>query len=235
MMIKKLIRCTQCNKIIPLSGNSKDPGGKESLPWVEWSTRDLMRQRGFLRRHRHHVLEELRVDPETIISDRPWHEPSKVSYFEASNGQRRFLIKRSKNGLERPAFYELISGRLGSNVTLKIQEKDLRKQIASEIWPIPLTKAKIEKFIKAIQEEVKQLSPEEVRVTLEGESPLLAYGSLKEAHWEKVLLRCQKDFQKSELTEIKRFIRENKDYNDVLALLIKRKICILPSREERSG
>lgn len=234
-MIKNLLRCTQCNKVIPLFGKFANFREPPSLAGVEWSSEDLRRQRRFLRRHRNHTLEELRADPGTIVSDRPWHEPSKVSYFEAHNGRCKFLIRRSKNGMGQPAFYELIPGRLHiSNTSLKIQENDLRKQIASENGGVHLTKAKVEKFIKAMKKEVKRLSPKEVRVNLEGETPLLAYGSLKEAHWKKVLGQCQKDFQKSELTEIKRFILENRNHNDVLALLIKRKVSILSPRRERA-
>lgn len=234
-MIKKLLRCTHCNKVIPLFGKFADFREPPSLAGVEWSSEDLIRQRGFFRRHRNHTLEELRVDPGTIVSNRPWHEPSKVSYFEAHNSWRKFLIRRSKDGMGQAAFYELIPGRLHiSSISLKIQEKDLRKQIASGNGGVHLNKAKIEKFIKAMKKEVKRLSPKEVRVNQEGETPLLAYGGLKEAHWKKVLGQCQKDFQKSELNEIKRFIRENRNHNDVLALLIKRKVSILSPRRERA-
>jgi len=83
---------------------------------------------------------------------------------------------------------------------------------------------------------VENISPEklteEVELTQEGETPLLAYGKLKEAHWKNVLRRCQKDFRKDELKMIRQFIQENRQPEDVLSLLIKRKISILaPSRE----
>jgi hypothetical protein len=70
----------------------------------------LDHQKDFFKGHGSHLLEEILIDPETIFSDRPSYEPSKVTHMEASNGKDRFLIRRVKQGLSRPAFYELIPG-----------------------------------------------------------------------------------------------------------------------------
>jgi len=207
------------------------------LPGVEWSAEDLENQKDFFRCHAEHPIEELLVDPDTYVSDKPCYEPKKVSYFEASNGQQRFLVRRAKDGLDRPAFYQLIPGKLQvSTVSLKIQEEALRKQMSALNGSFPLPEEKIQKFIRALQEEVESISPEkfaeEAETIQEGETSLLAYGKLKEAHWEKVLGRCQDDFQKDEMTQIKQFINENKQPNDVLSLLIKRKVSILAPASE---
>ena len=236
-MIAKLIRCTKCNQVAPHCGSLGHFGESSPLPGVEWSTEDLENQREFSRCHREHPMEELHADPDSYISDKAGHGSMKAGYFEASNGQQRFLVKRTKEGLGRPAFYQLIPGRLQvSNVSLKIQEDALRRQISAQNGSGSLTEEKIQKFIRAFQEEVENISPEklteEVELTQEGETPLLAYGKLKEAHWKNVLRRCQKDFRKDELKMIKQFIQENGQPEDVLSLLIKRKISILaPSRE----
>jgi hypothetical protein len=231
-MIKKLIRCIGCNQVIPFFGSLADLDDSSFLPGVEWSGEDFENQKEFFRFHGEHPIEELLVDPDTYVSDKPCYEPNKVSYFEASNGQQRFLVRRAKEGLDRPAFYQLIPGKLQvSNVSLKIQEEALRKQMSALDGSFPLPEEKIQKFIRAFQEEVESISPEkfaeEAEAIQEGETSLLAYGKLKEAHWEKVLGRCQKDFQKDEMTQIKQFISENRQPKDVLSLLIKRKACIL--------
>jgi hypothetical protein len=70
----------------------------------------LDHQKDFFKGHGSHLLEEILIDPETIFSDRPSYEPSKVTHMEASNGKDRFLIRRVMQGLSRPAFYELIPG-----------------------------------------------------------------------------------------------------------------------------
>jgi hypothetical protein len=109
-VVERLIRCTQCNKVIPQYSGYGDFGEFSTLPGVEWSSEDLDEQRNFYRDHGDHLLEKIFVDPETIFSDRPPYEPSKVTHMEASNGRDRFLIRRVKQGLSRPALYELIPG-----------------------------------------------------------------------------------------------------------------------------
>ena len=231
-MVEKFIRCTRCNQVAPCYGSFGDFGESSSLPGVEWSPEDINSQRDFFRCHHDHGTEEIFVDPETFISDKPCYEPNKVSYFEANNGRERFLIRRTKKSLAQPAFYEIIPGRLRvSNVSFQIQENDLRKQFSEQNRSVTLKEEMAKTFIQAFQEEVQSIPPEklseEVEITEEGETPLLAYGSLKEGHWEKVLQRCQKDLQQNDLLKIMHFIRENKNPGDVLSLVIQRELSIL--------
>jgi hypothetical protein len=230
-MIEKLMRCTKCDQVIPHPGSFDDFEKSSLLPGVEWSAADLESQREFFRCHGEHPLEELWADPDTYISDKPSYEPVKVSYFEASNGQQSFLIRRTKPALDRPAFYQLIPGKLQvSNVSFNIQEEALRKQMAARNGSVPLTEEEIRNFIRAFRDEVETIAPEnlaeEVEVAREGETPLLSYGIFKEARWENVLRRCAKDIEKIDLNKIRQFIEENRQPDDVLSLLIKRKVSI---------
>jgi hypothetical protein len=230
-MIEKLMRCTKCDEVIPHPGSFRVFQNSSLLPAVEWSAVDLERQREFFRCHGAHPIEELLVNADTCISDKPSYEPVKVSYFEASNGQQSFLIRRTKPALDQPAFYQLIPGKLlVSNISFNIQEEALRKQMAERNGSAPLTEEKIQKFIRAFQEEVENIGPEklaeEVEVAEEGETPLLSYGIFKEAHWDNILHRCAQDFDKSDLNKIRKFIDENSQPDDVLSLLVKRKVSI---------
>ncbi len=130
-MVQKLFRCTQCNQVIPQFGPFGDFGETSSLPGVEWSSRDLDEQKEFFKRHLGHPLEELHIDPETFISDKPSYEIIKTSYVEATNGQQRFLIKRSRQSLDQPVSYELVPGKIrATDVSLKTQETEVRRQIS---------------------------------------------------------------------------------------------------------
>jgi hypothetical protein len=218
--------------VIPHPGSFVDFGKSFLLPGVEWSAADLESQREFFRCHEDHPMEELCVHPDTYVSDKPSYESVKVSYFEASNGQQRFLIRRTKPSLDHPAFYQLIPGKLQvANVSLKIQEEALFKEMTARNGSLPLTEAKIQRFIRAFRDEVETISPEELaeelEVTQEGETPLTSFGVFKQARWENVLRRCAKDFQKVDLKKIRQFIGENRQPDDVLSLLIKRKVFIL--------
>jgi len=230
-MIEKLMRCTKCDQVIPHPVTFRDFENSSLLPGVEWSAADLERQREFFRCHGTHPVEELRVNTDTYISDKPSYESVKVSYFEASNGEQSFLIRRTKPALDQPAIYELIPGKLlVSNISFNIQEEALRKQMATRNGSAPLTEEKIQKFIRAFRDEVETIGPEklaaEVEVADEGEKPLLSYGIFKQARWENILRRCAQDFEKVDLNKIRQFIDENSQPNDVLSLLVKRKVSI---------
>ena len=232
-MVKKLILCKQCHQVIPLLEGIGDFGDSSVLTGVEWSSEDLDKQKEFYLCHGNHNLEELIVDSKTFVSDKPSYEPVKTSYFEASNVQEKLLIRRTRVGLEHPAQYEIIPGQLQiSSISANIQGNELRKEISGRDGSLSLPEEKVEKFIRALNEEVENISPEklteEMEVTQEGETPLLAYGILKEVHWENVLRKCQNDFQKNDLTNIKKFIWENREPGDVLALQIHRQVTILP-------
>ena len=239
-MVEKLIRCTQCNKVIPQYDSWGDFGATTALPGVEWASDDLDDQKEFLESHRQHALEELFLDRETYVSDRPAFEPCRVAYVEASNGKERFLIKRIKEGVDRPAFYEIIPGKIRvADVSLEIQEDELLQQINWLNGFFPLPAEKVGKFIKAFRDEVNELSPEnwreEVEMTSPGESSLLSYGSFRESHWEKVLHRCEGNFKDSELELITRFIQEHRQPGDILDLRVRKSVSISSPTAERSA
>ncbi len=212
----------------------------KSLPEVEWNNADLAKVKEFLNAHRSHRMEKLLMKPDSGISEKPFYEPLRVTYFLAVSGERKFLIRRTKTALDQPAFYEIISGRLQIfNVSLQIQEDDLFKQIAAEKGLSLMPREKVQRFIQAFREEVASFSPEalgEVAESIEeGESSLQAFGRLKEAGWERILDRCRGDWNEFERDQIKRFIDENRDPPHVLSLLIQRRISIISLVERESG
>jgi len=230
-VVEKLIRCTQCNKVIPRYDRFGDFGETPDLEGVEWASDDLDGQKEFLEHHGGHVLEELLVDRETTVSDRPAFEPCRVTYVEAGNGKEKFLIKRIKEGYDRPAFYELIPGQIRvAEISLEIQEEEIRKEIEWLNGSLSLPAEKVGKFIEAFREEVRGIPPEkwreEMEMTFPGETSLLSYGSIRASHWESILHRCENDFKDSELEVIGRFIRDHREPGNILDLRIKNKISI---------
>ena len=238
-MIKKLIRCTACNQIIP-NYEGHELTRAKSLPGVEWSNADLATAKKFLRLHSGHRLEELLVEENSSVSQKPSYEPLGESYFFASNTERKFWIRRTKVALDQPAFYEILPGRLKvSNVSLKIQEDDLRKQISMEEGFSPLLKERMEKFIQVFRDEIAGISPEKVEEETkdveEGECPILAYVGLTDSRWAKILDRCRLYFDESELQILGKFVEENRNPPDVLSILVERQISISSLAEAESG
>ena len=238
-MIKKLIRCSACNQVIP-NYEGFEVAQDQSLPGVDWSDADLAKAKEFLRAHFGHPLEELSIETDSLISEKPAYEPIGVTYILASNAHRRkFLIRRTRKALDQPASYAIIPGRLKlSNVSLRIQEYDLRKQIAAEKGFSLLLKRKMEKFIEAFRDETAGISPEdfegEAEAIEEGETSMAAYGSFKDFHWERILDRCGRYFKESELKLIRRFIGENRVPPNVLSMQIQRRISVISLMEAES-
>jgi hypothetical protein len=236
-VIKNLIRCTVCNQVIP-NYRRYELSQAERLPGVEWSKADPAGAKEFLRTHFNHRLEELFVETDSCVSEDPIYEPLRVTYFIARTPHRKFLIRRTKMALDQPASYMIIPGRLDiCNVSLKIEEYNLRKQIAAEKGFPLLLKRKMEKFIKAFRDETAAISPEdfggEAEAIEEGETSLIAYGGLKDARWEKILNRCSRFLEESELKLIARFIDENRDPPGVLSIGIQRRISIAAGIQKR--
>ncbi len=232
-MIQKLIRCIECNEVIP---DMEDYEESAFLPGVEWSSEAQMRQNRFFHSHKEHRREELRVIPETHVYSRQTVGGLGTSFFKASNGKRKFLIRRTKSGFDQAARYEILSGGMRlRNESLKIQEEDLRRQIFADCGGRPLTQEKVERFIEVFREGVKTIVPGKALTDLEiaeGEDSLVAYGTLKKSAWKKILTRCRPDFEEGEMTALRKFILENNEPDDVLALRIQRKISFVPSHKE---
>ncbi len=231
-MIKKFIRCRQCNQILPAPLLSADFEASASLPGVEWSDDDSNFCREFTFSHRQHPQEVLWIDPETIFSEKPSYEPVKTSYFEATNGCQKFLIKRTKSGLEHPAQYEILPGQMKiSNLEIKIQESDLQRQISADRTSSAPSAERVSEFITAFNQEVAAILPhrllEAIEATEEGDSPRFIYAALKQERWEKILDRCARNFQSSDLKWIREFIRNHQQPGEVLSLLVHRKISFL--------
>jgi hypothetical protein len=238
-LIKKLIRCASCNRVIP-NYDGYELAQAQSLPGVEWSTSDLAGAKEFLRAHSGHPLEELTVEEDTWVSEKPCWEPVRVSYFLAGNADGKFLIRREKSALDQPAFYEILPGKLKiSNVALTVEEEDLRKQIAADKRISPLLKERLEKFIQVFRDEIAGISPErfeeETEEVEEGESFLCAYGCLKDSRWARILNQCRLYFDESELKVINRIIDENRHPPDVLSIRVGRQISVISLKGAEPG
>lgn len=230
-MIQKLIRCTACNRVVPNYEGYDLIRGRE-FPDLEWSNEELAGAKEFLISHSGHELEELSVQIDSLISEKPAYEPIRESYFYADNGDRTFLIHRKKPTLDQPACYEIIPGKLRiAYVSLHIQEEDLQREIAGAKEISGRMKEKMPKFVQAFRDEVRGISAEafegEAEKIEEGETSLVSYGSLNESRWARILNRCRVSFQLHEMQALQRFVEENKNPPDTLSIIIRRRFSII--------
>ena len=104
--------------------------------------------RNFLESHRGHRIEDLRIIEDSFVSEKPYIEPVKVSYFKATNGKERFVIKRSRDHILEPLTYDLVHGDFAVKcVKVEAQAREIRKQMESELADMGLTKDQLDGFV----------------------------------------------------------------------------------------
>jgi len=222
-MMGTLIHCIDCNKVIHMTE-------WDLCTHYDWQQAEIKEQEGndrkaFEQRHKNHRTEELTpVTP--AISDKPYAEPLKVSYFEASNGTQRFVIKRWRNTIDDPCEYEVIDGRLEiTQGKVRVQTEAIKKQLRTE-HDGAIPENKLNYFIKAIQDEVKDLDPDTLEVSAEGETPLISFFQLDSQSVKRIFTRCWDTFNWHELKLLRDFVIEHNEYDDVMTIVAQKEFTI---------
>ncbi len=222
-----LLHCIDCNKVINMAE-------WDSCTHYDWQHAEITEQedndrKAFEQGHKNHRTEELTpVTP--AISDKPYAEPLKVSYFEASNGKQRFVIKRWRNTIDDPCEYEVIDGRLEiTHGKVRVQTEAIKKQFRTE-HDGAIPEKKLNYFIKAIQDEIKNVDPNTLDVSAEGETPLISYYQLGSESLKRILFRCWDTFDWHELKLLRDFVLEHNEYDDVMTVMAQKEFSI--QREE---
>jgi hypothetical protein len=222
-MMGTLIRCTTCNAIMNMTEGDFCP----HYAWNDGEIKEMEMddRKAFLQKHKGHNTEQL--TPLTPpISDKAYSEPLKTSYFEATNGTERFLIKRWRDKIDDPYAYEIIEGRIElTNGTLRVQTAAIKKQIQAENDSL-ISEKKVNCFIQAVRNEVKQLDPGALAVSAEGETPLVSYYQLENTCVDRILTRCRDKFTQQELNKLRDFINRNNEYNGVMTVVSKKDFAI---------
>jgi hypothetical protein len=222
-MMGKLIHCIDCNKVIHMTE-------WDLCPHYEWHEGEIKEQEGndrkaFEQRHKSHRTEKL-IPLTSPISDKPYGEPLKTSYFEASNGKRRFVIKRWRRTIDDPCDYEIINGKLEiTQGKLYVQTKAIKKQFRME-HDRTIPEKKLNCFVKAIQDEVKNLDPDTLEVSAEGETPLISFYQLGSESVKRIFTWCQQKFNRHELKLLRDFVIEHNEYDDVMTVVAQKEFSL---------
>jgi hypothetical protein len=230
-MMGTLIRCTECNAIMNMTEWDLYP----HYAWNEGEIKELEMddRKAFLQRHRGHNTEELTLLTPPI-SDKPYTEPLKTGYFEATNGTERFLIKRWRTKIDDPFAYKIIEGSIElMNGTVHAQTEAIKKQIKAENDSV-ISEKKVNCFIQAIRKEVEKLDPEALEVSAEGETPLVSYYQLGSTCVDRILTRCQDKFNQHELELLRNFINRHNEYDDVMTVVSKKEFTIKKTQKDKT-
>jgi hypothetical protein len=234
--MNQLIHCINCDAIYfktPFDQPPKydpHPSNSEDPPQV--NERDDFQS--FLKDHRGHQLEDLKVVEDSFISEKPYFEPVKVSYFKATNGRESFVIKKFRESIDEPLKYQLIIGDYSLRcVGIDIQSKEIAKQLERDFGTTPLPQAKITVFLKLYQHIAQTVDIRNLeRIPEESPNPLEIYYKMDDLSLIYLLRNCRSIFKEQEYLDIEKFIHLQKE-DGVLLLKATYKIEIIEKAKAR--
>ena len=234
--MNQLIHCINCDAIYlktPFDQSpAYEPHPSNSEDNFQVNERDDFQD--FLRNHRGHQLEDLKVIEDSFISEKPYFEPVKVSYFMATNGKESFVIKKFRESIDQPLKYQLMNGDCSLKcVGIDIQSKEIAKQLEREFEATPLPPVKIAAFLKLYQHVAETIDIKNLeRIPEESPNPLEIYYKMDDLSLIDLLRNCQSIFEGQEYSDIEAFIRLHKN-DGVLLLKATYKIEIIEKARAR--
>jgi hypothetical protein len=233
--MNQLIHCINCHEIYLRTPFDQTPeyGWEPSTSLRETQGIEKDDFQDFLRNHRGHQLEELKIIEDSFVSEKSYSEPVKISYFKATNGREHFVVKRFRERIDQPLKYQLIKGDYSLKcIDLQVQSEVIRKQLEREIKP-SLTQAQIDTFLQLVQHVGKKLDVNTLeRVPEESPYPLEVYYKMDDFSLMYLLRNCHNFFKGKAYAEIEGFVDRHKD-DGVLLLKAIYRIEILEKREPK--
>jgi hypothetical protein len=212
--MNQLIRCKNCDEIFMKTPFDHCP------VYIFDPERSLENSRSietddyqdFLTHHQGHQLEDLKIIEDSFVSEKAYYEPVKASFFKATNGKEKFVIKKFREKIDEPLKYLLVPGDYSLKCTaIEIQAEEISKQLERELNP-PLSQNKIDAFLKlyrAIAEDVDIKDLE--RIPEESQYPLEIYYKLDDIRLMYLLRNCRNIFKGQEYSAMEEFIHRHKD------------------------
>jgi hypothetical protein len=234
--MNQLIHCINCNEIFLKTPFDQWPEYEFYSNHSPESFRSIERDdfQDFLKNHRGHRLENLKILEDSFISEKSFFEPIKVSYFKATNGKDKFVIKKFRENIGEPLKYKLIYGDFFlSCIDIQIQSEEIKKQLKSEIMPPSLLEEKIDAFIKLYQRIAKAVDIKNLERTPEDSpNPLEIYYKMDDVSLVYLLRNCRKIFKGQEYLDIEEFVHRHRD-DGVLLLKAIHKIKLVETAKSK--
>jgi hypothetical protein len=165
-----------------------------------------------LAHHQGHQLEHLKIIEDSFVSKKDYSEPVKTSFFKATNGKEKFVIKKFREKIDEPLKYQLIPGDYSLKCTaIEIQSEGISKQLKAELNPPP-TQSKINAFLKLYRTIAENVEIRDLeRIPEESQCPLEIYYRLDDISLMYLLRNCRNIFKGQEYAAMEEFIHRHKD------------------------
>ncbi len=212
--MNQLIRCKTCDEIFMKTPFDQQP----EFEFVSNPSVDDFQSVGkddfqdFLIHHRGHQLENLKIIEDSFVSEKAYSEPIKTSFFRATNGKEKFVIKKFRERIDQPLKYAVIPGDYSLKcVAIEVQSEEIAKQLRRELIPSP-SQRKIDAFLDLYRAVVKDIDIDDLeRIPEESDHPLKVYYKMDDVHLMYLLRNCHNLFQGREYSAMEEFIHRHKD------------------------
>ena len=229
--MNQLIHCINCDEVFFRTPFDHWPEYESSpevfLPVEKNDFQD------FMEHHRRHRMEDLSIFEDSFVSKNPYIEPVKVSYFRATNGKEKFVIKKFRKRIDEPLQYQLIRGDYSLECQgIEIQGDAIAKQLRMELRNIPLIEEKTAAFLRVFHQIARAIEIQDLeRVAEDSPHPLEIYYRLDDVSLMYLLQNCLNIFKGQEYQEIETFINGHIDDG---VLLLRAKYAIRLSGSART-
>lgn len=211
----RLVRCLTCNEIFFRTPYDQWPEYEYPPPLSPAIFRMVEKDdyQDFLEHHQNHPMEHLEILQDSFISEKPYSEPMKISYFKATNGKEKFVVKKFRTRIDEPLAYQLIPGDYSLKLLrLEIEPEAISKQLEKEIHPSLISKTQREAFLKLFQKVLKTIDIKNLeRIPEESPHPLEIYYKLDDISLAYLLRNCRNIFKGQAYQEIEAFIDRHRE------------------------
>ena len=222
-MAARWIRCVDCNVAAHITDYDCLPSYHYDQRCAEVIEKPMDDEAHFMGEHKRHTVEELFVVKDSFISEGCYGEPLKISYFEATNGTERFVVKGWREDINHAMAYEVIPGYIETSFKREVQADALRRQLAEEIKDPPLAASAIEHFIQVVEKVIAQFpASDRIEITAETDTPLISHCRLGVNALRKIMSESRRIFDEGELEKVEQFVYQNNEYNEPMTFLLKR-------------
>jgi hypothetical protein len=212
--MNQLIRCTTCNEAFLKTPWDQHPE-YETISGRRVERDDLNE---FLKIHREHQLQELRVIADSFVSEKAYLEPVKISYFKATADRETFMIRRFRERIDEPLRYQVIPGGYSLKCArVEIQARAIAAQLKEELREGAPSDAELTALLKLFRGAAETVDIKRLkRIPEESYHPLEVYYRPDNLILRRFLRACRTLFRDQRGPAFRNFIRRHKD--DVLLL-----------------
>jgi hypothetical protein len=212
--MNQLIRCKNCDQVFMKSPFDSYPEYELGPGRTPENCHIIERDdfQDFLIHHHGHQLEYLKIIEDSYVSEKAYSEPIKASFFKATNGREKFVIKKFRESIDEPLKYQLMLGDYSLKcIAVEIQSKEISKQLERELKP-SLSQNKTDAFLKLYGSVAESVNIKDLeRIPEESQHPLEVYYKIDDVRLVYLLRNCRSIFKGQEYSVMEEFIHRHKD------------------------